>query len=71
MKLTVEDDFGNIATDYIKIQVLGFKIELLVGTTLYYIGIFDTIIEIYNNIIDKITVSPPQPLAEKLISFWR
>ena len=71
VKLIVEDDFGNIATDYIKIQVLGFKIELLVGTTLYYIGIFDTIIEIYNNIIDKITVSPPQPFAEKLISFWR
>ena len=71
VKLTVEDDFGNIATDYIKIHVLGFKIELLVGTTLYYIGIFDTIIEIYNNIIDKITVSPPQPFAEKLISFWR
>lgn len=71
VKLIVEDDFGNIATDYIKIQVLGFKIELLVGTTLYYIGIFDTIFQIYNNFIDKITISPPQTFAEKLISFWR
>jgi len=71
VELIVEDDFGNIATDYIKIQVLGHQIELLVGTTLYYIGIFDTIFKIYNNFIDKITVSPPQPFAEKLISFWR
>lgn len=71
VKLTVEDDFGNIATDYIKIQVLGHQIELMVGTTLYYIGIFDTIFQIYNNFIDKITVSPTQPFAEKIISFWR
>ena len=67
----VEDDIGNIATDYIKIQVLGFKIELMVGASLYYIGIFDTIFQIYTNFIDRITVSPPQTFAEKLIYFWR
>jgi len=70
VKLTVEDDFGNIASDYIKIQVLGHKIELLAGTSLYYIGIFNTILDIINNIIDKITDSPNQTFAEKISSLW-
>jgi len=71
VKLTVEDDNGKIATDYIKIQVLGHRIELLIGTSLYCLGILDTIQQIFNKIIEKITIATPQTFAEKLISFWR
>jgi len=38
VKLTVTDDSGNVATDYIKIQVLGFKLELFVKTSVFYYG---------------------------------
>jgi PKD repeat protein len=68
VKLNVEDDFGNIASDYIKIQVLGHKIELLAGTILYYLGIFDTLFDILKNIVDKIGFYPNQNFAEKIIS---
>lgn len=68
VKLTVTDDAGKVATDYIKIQVLGHKIELLVGTSLYYIGILDTIIQLGNNIIDKFIDNTPQSFVERLLS---
>ncbi|MDG6218011.1 MAG: PKD domain-containing protein [Candidatus Thermoplasmatota archaeon] len=71
VKLTVKDDYGNVATDYLKIQVLGHKLELLIGTSLYFIGIFRTVIDLYNNFIDFLTPNQPKTFAEKIISFIR
>jgi PKD repeat protein len=70
VKLKVTDDTGGVTTDYIKIQVLGHKIELLARTTLYYIGIFDTVINLGKNLFDKFTVSAPQTFFEKIASMF-
>jgi PKD repeat protein len=70
VKLTVTDDAGKISTDYIKIQVLGHKIELLIGTSLYYLGIFDTISERLNNFFGRNPLSEPQTFIEKIMSFF-
>jgi PKD repeat protein len=71
VKLNVEDDFGNIASDYIKIQVLGHKIELLASTSLYYIGIFNTLLEIVNNILEKIGGNQNPILSGKINNILR
>lgn len=55
VKLTVTDDSGNVATDYIKIQVLGFKLELFVKTSIFYYGQIKNaigIIETIRNLFD-------------------
>ncbi len=72
IKLTVKDDFGNTATDYIKIQVLKHKLELFAFQSYF---IYQIIKSFYNNIylkiIDKISANTPQTFVERILSSWR
>jgi PKD repeat protein len=68
VKLTVTDDAGKVATDYIKIQVLGHKIELLVGKSMYYISTFNSIIQLGKNIINKFNDNTQQSFVERILS---
>ena len=69
VKLTVIDDTGNIATDYIKIQVLGHQIELMVKAGLFYVSQISTGIRIINYIKNLFVDDEPQTFFEKLKSF--
>jgi len=68
VKLTVTDDAGKVAMDYIKIQVLSHKIELLVGKSMYYISTFNSIIQLGKNILDKFSDDASQSFIEKVFS---
>ena len=73
VKLIVIDDYGNIATDYIKIQVIGHKIQLMYWNLLSIINsvnaskkIFATLYNIYQIIFPSQTHTIP----ERIISFF-
>lgn len=70
VKLTVIDDTGNVATDYIKIQVLGSKIELMIKTGLFYASMINGAIQVYNKINNLFFDNEPQTVVEKFISFF-
>lgn len=69
VKLTVTDDNGKVATDYIKIQVLGHKIELMIKGGLFYISILDTVFQLYKNMKNFFVEDEPQTFIEKIRSF--
>lgn len=70
VKLTVIDDTGNVATDYIKIQVLGSKIELMIKTGLFYVSMINGVIQVYNKINNLFFDNEPQTVVEKFVSFF-
>ncbi len=57
VRLIVKDNFGNTATDYIKIQVLGHKLELLLQTGMYYRAILGPFFQKFKKSMDKGTFS--------------
>ena len=69
VKLTVIDDTGNIATDYIKIQVLGHQIELMVKGGLFYISQITSGLRVFNFIKDLFVDDEPQTFFERVRLF--
>ena len=68
VKLTVTDDSGNVATDYIKIQVLGFKLELFIRSSLFYYGQYQDALRLYEKILNFLNGGTSPTLLETLQS---
>lgn len=70
VKLTVTDDTGNIATDYLKIQVQNHQIELIIKTGFFYIGTLNSVIQVFKNIKNFFDADEPETFFEKIKSFY-